>query len=82
LKEKPVADIARDFQDTRQRVYQLITAFKEIGEYPELKPLGRSSQPIAPGIEELILESCRTNKPVSYPSGEEDRRNTWDSHPA
>jgi putative transposase len=62
LKEKSVADIARDFQVTRQRVYQLITAFKEIEEYPELKPIGRRSQPIAPGIEELILESYHTNK--------------------
>ena len=62
LKEKPVADIARDFQVTRQRVYQLITLFKEIEGYPELKQPGRKPQPIDDRTEELILESYRTNK--------------------
>jgi putative transposase len=62
LKEKPVAEIARDFQITRQRVYQLITTFKEIEEYPELKPPGRRPRPIDPKTEKIILESYRVNK--------------------
>ena len=61
LKEKPVADSARDFQVIRQQVYQLITLFKEIKEYPELKQPGRKPQPIDDGTEGLILESYRTN---------------------
>jgi len=62
LKEKPVADSARDFQVIRQRVYQLITLFKEIKEYPELKQPGRKPQPIDDKTEELILESFRTTR--------------------
>ena len=61
LKEKPVAEIARDFQITRQRVYQLITTFKEIEEYPELKSPGRRPRPVDPETEKIILESYRAN---------------------
>jgi len=62
LKEKPVAKIARDFQITRQRVYQLITKFKEIEEHPELKSPGRRPRPVDPKTEKIILESYRANK--------------------
>jgi putative transposase len=61
VKEKPVAEIARYFQITRQRVYQLINQFKEMGEYPELKRSGRKAQPIDERTEELILETYRSN---------------------
>ena len=61
LKEKPVTQIARDFQVTRQRIYQIITTFKEIEDYPELKSPGRSPRTIDPGTEEIILESYHTN---------------------
>jgi predicted DNA-binding protein YlxM (UPF0122 family) len=37
VREKPVVEIAWDFQVTRQRIYQLITHFKERGDYPEIK---------------------------------------------
>lgn len=62
LNEKPVAQIAQDFQVIRQRVYQIITTFKELKEYPELKPPGRRPRPIDPGTEELILKSYRSSK--------------------
>ena len=61
LTEKPVAQIARDFQVTRQRIYQVITTFKEIEEYPELKSPGRRPLTIDPGTEEIILESYHAN---------------------
>jgi len=61
VREKPVVEIARDFQVTRQRVYQLITQFKDRGDYPEIKWSGRKSQPIDERIEELILETYRAN---------------------
>ena len=61
VKEKPVVEIARYFQITRQRVYQLISQFKDMGEYPELKRSGRKAQPIDERTKELILETYRTN---------------------
>jgi hypothetical protein len=61
VREKPVVEIARDFQITRQRVYQLITYFKDRGDYPEIKRSGRKSQPIDERTEELILETYRAN---------------------
>jgi putative transposase len=61
VKEKLVVEIARDFQVTRQRVYQLVTQFKEMGDYPEIKRPGRKPQPLDERTEELILESYRTN---------------------
>jgi hypothetical protein len=62
VREKPVADIARDFPVTRQRGNHPINAFKEIEEYPEIKPPGRRRRPIDPGTEEIILESYHANK--------------------
>jgi len=62
LKEEPVAQIAQEFQVTRQRVYQLITLFKEKEECPKLKPPGRRPQPIDPKTEGIILESYHANK--------------------
>ena len=35
LKGKPVVEIARDFQVTRQQVYQLLIQFKQERRYPE-----------------------------------------------
>ncbi|MDP3562957.1 MAG: DDE-type integrase/transposase/recombinase, partial [Methanoregula sp.] len=61
VKKKPVVEITRDFQITRQRVYQLINQFKEMGEYPALKRSGRKSKPIDKPTEDLILESYRAN---------------------
>ena len=61
MKEKPVVEIARYFQIARQRVYQLIRQFKEVGEYPELKRSGRKPQPIDERTAELILETDRSN---------------------
>jgi len=61
VREKPVVEIARDFQVTRQRVYQLITHFKDRGDYPEIKRSGRKSQPIDERTEELILETYQAN---------------------
>ena len=61
VKEKPVVEIARDFQVTRQRVYQLVTQFKEMGDYPEIKRPGRKPEPLDERTEELILESYRAN---------------------
>jgi putative transposase len=61
VKEKPVVEIARDFQVTRQRVYQLVTQFKEMGDYPEIKRPGRKPEPLNERTEELILESYRAN---------------------
>jgi len=60
-KGKPVAEIARYFQVIRQRIYQIIKAFKEIQEPPVLKQPGRSPQFIAKATEELILKSYHTN---------------------
>ena len=64
VKGKPVVEIARDFQVTRQRVYQLITQFKASGKYPTNRKTGRKPQPIDERTEQLILEkigraSCR-----------------------
>ena len=61
VREKPVVEIARDFQVTRQRVYPLITYFRDRGDYPEIKRSGRKSQPIDERTEELILETYRAN---------------------
>jgi putative transposase len=61
VREKPGVEIARDFRVTRQRVYQLITSFKEQEDYPEIKRSGRKSQPIDKRTEELILNSYRAN---------------------
>jgi len=61
LNGKPVAEIARYFQVTRQRIYQIIQAFNEIQESPVLKQPGRRPQPIDKTIEELILESYRVH---------------------
>ena len=61
VKGKPVVEIARDFQVTRQRVYQLISQFKKSGKYPTLRKTGRKSQPIDERTKQLILENHRTN---------------------
>jgi putative transposase len=61
LNEEPVTQIAREYQVTRQRVYQLITQFKENKECPELKLPCRRPRPIDPGTEEIILESYHAN---------------------
>jgi putative transposase len=61
VKGKPVVEIARDFQVTRQRVYQLITQFKKSGKYPTNRRTGRKPQPIDARTEKLILESYRAN---------------------
>ncbi len=61
VREKPVVEIARDFQVTRQREYQLITHFKDRGDYPEIKRSGRKPQPIDERTEDLILETNRAN---------------------
>ena len=60
-KEKPVIEIARYFQITRQRVYQLINQFIGAGEYPGLGQSGRKPQPIDERMEELILETYQAN---------------------
>jgi putative transposase len=62
LQEEPVIQIAKEFQITRQRVYQLITSFNDQWEYPQLKRPGRKPQPIDERTEELILESYHTHK--------------------
>lgn len=62
MNEEPVTQIARNYQVTRQRAYQLITQFKENEECPELKLPGRTPQPIDPGTEEILLESYHANK--------------------
>ena len=59
--EKPVVEIARYFQITRQRVYQLINQFRESGEYPVLRQSGRKLQAIDDRAEELILETYQSN---------------------
>jgi len=61
-KEKPVAEIARYFQITRQRVYQLIDEYKKAGKYPLLRQSGRKAQPIDERREALILEMYQANK--------------------
>jgi putative transposase len=61
LKGKPVAEIARYFQVTRQRIYQIINAFNEIQEPPVLKQPGRPPQFIDKATEGLILESYHAN---------------------
>jgi len=59
VKEKPVVEIARDFQVTRQRVYQLVTQFKEMGDYTEIKRPGRKPQPLGVQHEEATTaEIC------------------------
>ena len=60
-KEKPVAEISRYFGVTRQRIYQIIEAYKENQEYPKIKRPGRKSKAIEPEIEELILTSYHAN---------------------
>jgi len=61
VREKPIVEIAWDFQITRQRVYQLISQFKEVGDYLTLKRSGRKPQPIDERTEELVLETYRAN---------------------
>jgi putative transposase len=61
LNGKPVAEIARYFQVTRQRVYQIIGRYKDTQEYPVLKQPGRRSQSIDLDSEELILGSYHAN---------------------
>jgi putative transposase len=61
VKGKPVVEIAREFQVTRQRVYQLITQFKKSGKYPTNRRTGRKPQPIDERTQDLILESYRTS---------------------
>lgn len=61
IKEKPVIGIAQEFQVKRQRVYLFVTQFKDMGDYPEIKKLGRKPQRLDERTEELILESYRTN---------------------
>ncbi len=61
VNEKPVVEIARYFQITRQRVYQLINQFRESGEYPVLRQSGRKPQAIDDRAEELILETYQSN---------------------
>jgi len=39
---KPVVGIAQNFQVTRQRVYQIITQFKESGKYPDNRWTGEN----------------------------------------
>jgi len=63
--EKLVVKIAHYFHITRQRVYQLISQFKEVGEYHELKRSGRKSQQIDEMTEELILEMYRSHNIAS-----------------
>ena len=60
-KEKPVAEISQYFQVTRQRIYQVISTFKEIQEYPALKQPGRKPRTIDSETEELILASYHAN---------------------
>ena len=61
LKEKPVAAIARDFQVTRQRIYQLIDQFEKDLVFPELRSPGRKPGPIDSTTEQVILESYYEN---------------------
>ncbi len=61
VNEKPVVEIARYFQITRQRVYQLINQFRESGEYPVLRQSGRKPQTIDDRAEELILKTYQSN---------------------
>ena len=61
LKEKPVAEIARDFQVTRQRIYQLINRFKQDLAFPEFRCPGRKPDPIDSTTEQVILESYYEN---------------------
>jgi putative transposase len=61
VNEKPVVEIARYFQITRQRVYQLINQFRESGEYPVLRQSGRKPQAIDDRAEELILATYQSN---------------------
>lgn len=61
VKEKPVVEIARYFQITRQRVYQLINQYRETGESPVLRESGRKPEPIDERMETLILETYRAN---------------------
>jgi len=58
---KSVSAIARDFQVTRQRIYQLIKRYKESGEYPKVRKPGKKFRPVDERTEEIILESYRTN---------------------
>ena len=60
-KGKPVAEIARYFQVTRQRIYQIIKTFNEIQELPVLRQPGRRPQFIDKTTEELILKSYHAN---------------------
>jgi putative transposase len=57
LKGKPVAEISRDFQVTRQRIYQPINQFKQDQTFPELRRPGRKPEPIDPETEQIVLES-------------------------
>jgi putative transposase len=61
VRKKPVVETARDFQVNRQRVYQLITHFKDRRDYPGIKRSGRKYQPIDEKTEELILQTYRAN---------------------
>ena len=60
-KGKPVVEISRKFQVTRQRVYQFISRYKESGRYPTNKKTGRKPQLIDERTEELVLASYRSN---------------------
>ncbi|WML67549.1 MAG: hypothetical protein METHP_01088 [Methanoregula sp. SKADARSKE-2] len=61
VNDKPVVEIARYFQITRQRVYQFINPFRESGEYPVLRQSGRKPQAIDDRAEELILATYQSN---------------------
>jgi hypothetical protein len=69
MKEKPLVEIAGYFQITRQRVYPLISLFKEVEYYPVPKQSERKPQSIDERTEVLIrdvsIKQCRI-----YTSGE------------
>ena len=44
LNGKAIAEIARYFQVTRQRIYQIIASYKKTHAYPVIKQSGRKSQ--------------------------------------
>jgi len=57
---KSVSAIARDFQVTRQRIYQRIKRKKESGEYLKVRKPGKKFRSVDIRTEEIILESYRT----------------------
>ena len=61
LKGKPVIEIARDFQVSRQRVYQLLIQFQQDEKFPKIRQPGRKPEPIDPETEQIVLDSYFEN---------------------